>query len=512
MEGYTINIIKATIDNFASYEHLEFTFNNRGLTLVQGPTGSGKSTLCDIVPWILYAVTAKGGSVSDVISWPGGAVVRGALTLMVGSDVILVCRSRGAPKDNDLYFTVNQGPIVRGKDLNDTQKLLNAAIKINSDLYLAGSYFHEFSPTAQFFTTTAKNRRAMSEQLVDLSLAKQLQEKTTEQKKSIQKLVQQSVQSKAILEDRVKRLSAPNDYQERSDNFTQDNKIAVSNLSAQISQLSKNIKTKKYFKDGFQDLSEAMSQLKAEVCSECGQRKNSDKIAELTKLINDLRIEELTNSNNITTMQRKIDEIETIKTSKNIYLELLQSNIYELQSSRSKLDEEIAKLAKLAEDVGDLDLLLEIINDLRGLTIKNTIQNLETNTNSLLAKHFDAELKVLFSVVDADKLDVEIIKDGNICGYSQLSKGQRQLVKLCFGVSVMLSVANHNGISFNSVFLDECLDGLSDEFKIKTYGLLQTLGQSYENIFVVEHSESLKSMFTNQISVELVNGKSILNE
>lgn len=76
----------------------------------------------------------------------------------------------------------------------------------------------------------------------------------------------------------------------------------------------------------------------------------------------------------------------------------------------------------------------------------------------------------------------------------------------------MQAVSNYSGIKFQQVFFDEALDGLDETLKAKAHGLLSTLEQEYESIFVVEHSEGLKSMFTNQFRVELVNGNSIIEK
>lgn len=74
----------------------------------------------------------------------------------------------------------------------------------------------------------------------------------------------------------------------------------------------------------------------------------------------------------------------------------------------------------------------------------------------------------------------------------------------------MQAVQNHHGINFNTLWFDESLDGLSDYFKVKAYRLFESIIQGYENIFVVEHSEALKSQFENSYSVSLINGNSVI--
>jgi ABC-type Mn2+/Zn2+ transport system ATPase subunit len=72
----------------------------------------------------------------------------------------------------------------------------------------------------------------------------------------------------------------------------------------------------------------------------------------------------------------------------------------------------------------------------------------------------------------------------------------------------MQAVQNHHGVKFDQIFLDEALDGMDDALKIKAFGLLQTLEQSYESVFVVEHNQELKARFESSYIVRLINGKS----
>src|ERR1700677_767637 len=171
-----MKILSVSLENFASYKKLSFDFQSQGLTLIQGANGSGKSTLCDAIPWILFGKTAKDGKSDEVRSWNTAEPTIGAIEVQLELYEVNITRIRG--KNNDLYysFTADEAQNkIRGKDLMDTQRMINGLLGADYDLYLAGSYYHEFSQTAQFFTTTAKNRRSICEQLVDLSLPIKLQ-------------------------------------------------------------------------------------------------------------------------------------------------------------------------------------------------------------------------------------------------------------------------------------------------------------------------------------------------
>lgn len=519
-----MNIISCELENFSSYEKLEFDFTNQGLTLIQGPTGAGKSTLMDAMPWCLFGFTAKGGSVSEVLSWPGDKVTYAAVSIEIGPTTFHVHRKRGPKaKDNDLWWTIDSHLVAfRGKDLIDTQKLLNGALGLNYEIYLAGAYYHEFSQTAQFFSTTAKNRREITEQLVDLSLATDLQNKSSEAKKTSQKTLTSLMKELDLVSAQGK---ANNDSLAKANN--RQLKWEKENIS-KVADLKK--KFDKFEADRQIDLNEARRGIQTHKtliqplpdielypkCPTCNQATESPEVcsARHQKAINDKseqRIELLSEKIKDIKLRENPHKTETTPTI-SPYL----SEIAEISDLLDQLDAKEGDLrleiTLLADNIEDLELLQDVLADYRSTTIRNAVQGLQDTTNKLLTDHFDAELRVHYNVQDADKLEVELYKDGNACSYTQLSKGQRCLLKLAFGVSVMIAVSNYSGVSFKQLFFDESLDGLDDINKTKAFGLLQTLAVSYESVFVVEHSEALKPLFHNAYSVSIVNGKSVIEK
>lgn len=507
MEDF-MRINNCLLNNFASYKRLEFIFDRQGLALIQGPTGSGKSTLCDAIPWILFGRTAKDGTVDEVRSWNADGDTTGTITLTVNDKVFQVGRTRG--KANDLIIW-EDGGAYRGKDLNDTQKIINQKLGIDINTYLAGAYYHEFSQTAQFFTTTAKNRRAICEQLVDLSLAKTLQIKGSERRKALLERQSRWEQKIKMYEDRLKRADTTA-YKQKAEEFEQTRSASITRTNVAIANLIPKIQRDAYFKQEYELLIQAKEKLGSEVCSECGSNKNSQAIADISKMIYKVQDEERNN----TGMKQQIKDLKTrlieLESTENPYATVVQLNDKEHRRASIQKNRLTLGLAANTKAIADCDILLELVGTMRSISIQNAIQSLEDRTNQLLSDHFDAEIKVLFAVEDADKLDVTIFKDGNACAYTQLSKGQRQLLKLSFGMSVMRSVADHSGTSFNCAFIDEALEGLDENKKIQAFGLLQELSTEFESVFVVDHSEALKAMFTNAYSVRLENGESIIEK
>lgn len=560
-----MKIFSAIIENFGSYEKLEFSFDKTGLTLISGPTGSGKSTLCDVIPWGLFGVTAKNGKADDIISWN----TKGPTSCLINLEGMSVYRSRNP---NDLYYTTD-GTLKRGKDLLDTQKQINQLLGVDATTYLAASYFHEFSQTAQFFTATAKSRRMLTEELADLSLAINVKTGLTTYVKQLKKDIESqtsslnlhqnslNLQQKALINEKQKLTTWANNQKRGIENLEIKAKSFESDKLEQIKQL--NYERIEFNQDIENKLAEVVRELKSteskikpgehfivarhklntkkiEIgdtkCKECGSMKDSHKHLLIQREFHDLEKQEIENNRLMASISTLNSQTKQLNTRVNPYVsqiekETTRENTYLTQLEDAKLADnpyfsslglvelEIEELENnitlLAEDIADLktelsdsELLDQVVDDFRGCLITNTVSFLEHNTNDLLTKHFDAEIKVKFSVADADKLEVDIMKDGNTASFTQLSKGQRQLLKLAFGVSVMKQVSNFSGVDINCVFLDECLDGMDDVIKAKAFTLLESMSLHYDSIFCVEHSEAFKAGFNNRIDVTLVDGHS----
>jgi DNA repair exonuclease SbcCD ATPase subunit len=464
------------VENFGSYECVEFPVDQEGLCLIQGPTGSGKSTLCDMIPWILFGRTAKGGAVDEVLSWPGKKVACGIAIFDDGTSIV---RRRGPkPKDNDLYHYLYDeenavaGPLIRGKDLNDTQKLINQLLGMDYDLYMAGSYYHEFSQTAQFFTTSAKNRRALCEQLTDLSLATKLQPRLIEKYKFHNSEVQKQEINKRYFESQIE--AAKRSQQRELTKFDDWEKAKVARLEMLL------VKSQEFDK----------SAARSNKCNSCGQT-----------------LPHRHKQNNPYT-----DRLESVTAETNPHTGGVKDYTTDIQNFNADLVKCLDSLSANQLEIGNIETLQDCVAAYRAKAIEYSIYILQSSTNKILAEFFDAEIKVAFSVEDADKLDVTIHKDGNMCSFPQLSKGQRCLLKLSFGISVMKSVKNYHSLGLNCAFFDEALDGLSEEFKVKAYRLFESLIQDYGSVFVVEHSSELKAMFPNSYKVELINGESFIEK
>ena len=559
---------KCWIKNFGSYKSLEFDFQNLGLALIFGPTGAGKSTLADIASWILYGATAKNVSVNDVKSWTTlGEPTEGDLEVIMPTHTIRVTRIRGDAKQNDLYWLDSrfQAQPQRGANIQDTQKLISAMLGANAELYNMAAVFNEFSPIGNFYTLKAKDRRAIFENIAPLTLPTMLVEKLTEEKKKIKKeradyhtaltklqsrheqiedsLADAKTRSNTWLEeheseghmlekklkffdkDKQAKVKA---IEDKSYRFDADKHKKEQDLIDKIDILSQAIKPAETMAFFVREAEKALA--KMPLCPTCRRTNLTSKELEEAK---EAARANASNVEKFNELGRRLREVQTVK---NPYKEQLEEakaeiNHYEdaLKNHNKQLNPFLAQIAGLEaqkkdlhKKVGDaaemvahsnvymasLDQLHDLSFELRAKLLEQSIKQVEYSTNKVLEKHFDAAFRVMFAPDGSDGLDVQVFKNGYTCSYTQLSKGQRQLLKLSFVVSIMSATANNAGIHFSLLSFDEALDGLDADLKVKAYDLFLELSKSHESILVIDHSAELQNMFETKYEVTMVGDES----
>ena len=188
-----------------------------------------------------------------------------------------------------------------------------------------------------------------------------------------------------------------------------------------------------------------------------------------------------------------------------VQIEEAQSN---LVSAHKTLKETRAELSQIEQDLINLDKIRDLSSDLRGILLKNAVQALETDTNSLFNKYFDSELRIALALPDADEVELTIFKDSYECHYRQLSKGQRGLLKLCFALAVMKASADNAGVHFANLFFDEALDGLDSTLKTKAYSLFEDLQNNHSSIWLIDHAQEFQTLFSHKMEVSTEGGLS----
>lgn len=535
--------------NFGSYSHLDFDFSSPGLGLVYGKTGSGKSMLADLPAWILFGITAKNGAADDVRSWQSpDQPTKGVLDVQLPKGSIQVTRIRGKAGQNDLYWTEGSSDEKRrGKDLAETQRLLSDLLGVDAILYLSSSYFCDFSPSGQFFVAKAKDRRELFEKLASLSLPVKLAERSSADRKAAKKELEKSEMDLAKASGRLEQIK------ESHKELTKASESWAEKHQAEVKALTEKVKPAEvaFIKDELKEIAALVPQLVAAqkehqkclshqvsradeynrlnnvndtTCPTClsPQVHNTarhSRLAELAQVIKKAKI-------NTDDAKAKWERIQAAMEKEDV----LEADLRKLERAQADLDNlekenpfapQLEKLVKQYAEadarvdslegqvfhgkvkVARLTRLYDLSFELRGELMRKTVREIEASTNIYLDKHFDSEIRVHFLMENSDDLEVLIQKSGFECSFRQLSKGQRQLLKLCFAVSVMAASANAAGIHFDNLLFDEALDGLDDDLKVKAFALFSELELSHESILMIDHAPAFQNLFTTKYHVTM---------
>lgn len=534
--------------NFGSYEEIEFDFSNLGLCLIEGPTGSGKSTVLDLVCWILYGVTAKDGSVDDVKSWTGQDLLTvGHLKVMLTKGEVSIHRTRGKSNENDLYWCDTSLEHHRGKDLKETQQLIEALLCVPKDDFIASCYYSEFSPTRTFFVSKSKAQRELFESLTDLSFPIKLAESTSETKKYVKKdiilltdqLTKYLGKKEQLYASRKSLNTSSTDWDKRQLDRIEELEVKYKNFQkekeSKIEALT--LKTEGFELNRQQELARILQKIeklgipdeppaRGKKCSACGILSSDGKSAEYLAKLNVL--EEYTNRHRQILSQGNPykDQLAQVRTSINYYGEQIteernKSSPFLSQIRNTTLDAaQVEKEIKtVTNEVLELEKLLSRVSTLydasfllRGYLLHQVTQYIENETNRCLDKYFDSELKVEFKIETSDSLSIYIQKNGYLCDYKQLSKGQRCLLNLTFSLAVMKATAAKTGIHPNLLMFDEALDGLDSDLKVKAFPMFQELQNEYESIVIIDHNAEFQNMFAKRYYVCMIEDKSTIRE
>lgn len=526
-----MKILKVTATNFGSYDHFEMNFDNLGLALVYGATGSGKSTLMDMVSWGLYGVTSKNGTADDVKSWTSQSVTSVTIQL----EGTYVTRRRGTSIQNDLLWGSGPGEIIRGKDLKDTQRILSEKLGADVEVFLTTSYFSEFNASANFFMAKAKERREVFEKIAPLKYPNQLQEKIANAKKQTRKVVSETEATyqntcgqlnilrqqlaslrRQDIEFEKERLRQVQALTRKAHTFDQDKRGRCEALHTKIKEAESQLRPVKVIQDRIQEIRETVKYLEESHCDECGQPTAGEAIRQWEQEISVQNRHLLVQSQVAQTLKSLKSQLENEESTFNAYGDMVeaqkaQSNPYASQTLQvaSQLTDTESKGVSLKETleglerrIGALDQLSGITVQLRGLLLEESVKECEYNVNTLLSKTFDSEFQVSFTVED-DNLEVGVTKNGYEASFTQLSKGQRRLLSLCFSVSVMEMAANTAGVHMDLLMLDEPCDGMDEAMKAKAYDLYQDLATRHGSILVIEHSSTTQALFDKRYRVVL---------
>jgi DNA repair exonuclease SbcCD ATPase subunit len=190
--------------------------------------------------------------------------------------------------------------------------------------------------------------------------------------------------------------------------------------------------------------------------------------------------------------------------SKKIELEEIKK-AFDIKSEEMALFE---KLTKMFGKTGIQTILLDAI-----------ISDLETSANRILSSICSEQFAISLptqrvgsdGVSIVETLDLNVKKDGAICGFSSLSGGEQFRIALSLRIALSELATQHGGSSLEFLLLDEINSPL-DKSGVETLfvNIIKHLEAKYK-ILVITHDDSLKERFDNVIDVSKTNGDSFIS-
>jgi DNA repair exonuclease SbcCD ATPase subunit len=221
-----------------------------------------------------------------------------------------------------------------------------------------------------------------------------------------------------------------------------------------------------------------------------------------------------------------IIQVEAAKNKINTYIEQIEfhnKSVNPFSSNHSDIQQKIDKLREECREYShikaDYNKSLQFCNwwktalhvYIKSYLMDSCLESINTIANEYLHTLFDGVLKFDISSTTEkgsevkEKINVSIINNGDECSYQSLSGGER--CRICLAVNLALAevIVKSSGKSFNMIFLDEILNGLDASGKAQSMKLLKELERKYESIFVIDHAEEFKQLFSNSIMIHKKN-------
>lgn len=209
--------------------------------------------------------------------------------------------------------------------------------------------------------------------------------------------------------------------------------------------------------------------------------------------------------------------------------EILESGIRvgslkEKTASLSKKKEELLTIKKSFDEKNSEMLIFDKMTKMFGksgiqtLLLEVVISDLEKSSNKILSSisdQFSISLETQRAGSDGisvvETLDLNIKRDGILCGFASLSGGEQFRIALSLRIALSELATKHGGSSLEFLLLDEINSPL-DRSGVETLfvNIIKQLESKYK-ILVITHDDILKERFENILDISKINGESFVS-
>ncbi len=182
----------------------------------------------------------------------------------------------------------------------------------------------------------------------------------------------------------------------------------------------------------------------------------------------------------------------------------------ELKKSFDSKNEQMAIFDKMVKMFGK--------SGIQALLLEAVIEDLQRTANRILSSisdQFSISLETQRvgsdGISTVETLDLNVKKDGALCGFSSLSGGEQFRIALSLRIALSEIATQHGGSALEFLLLDEINSPL-DKSGVETLfvNIIKQLENKYK-ILVITHDDSLKERFENVLDVSKINGDSSIS-
>lgn len=557
--------------NFFSWGQLNFEFKS-GVTLISGENlddgnseGCGKSSIPNALCWGLYGQLPKDVNIDDVIK----TGEKGCFVTIVLKNGWIIQRSR---KPNDLCIIESGGgwaerAEIRGKDVKETQKMINDLIDMSFDTFCQSVYFAQ-NYNNKFITANQEEKAKILSELQDLSIFDRASKKANDllkQAKVDLSILDTDQKSKQYL--KKVHTDSFNTFCQLSDDFGADKLKQLDDIIDRSSILSKKIlqiqseikeitglesipqkvkeleEVEKYLDECNRKLY-LIEQLEAQKqqaitnksCPTCGQDlKNSGcediKIPDNTDLlqqkftlekqfadINNERISLMEKQNHNDKLKERLTgtieqrnqlgkEVSRIESMNNPYLDKISEYHGKMESLEANISVNQEKIQQKTKEIQYLEFLKPGFKEIKSHVFQGLLTELNNKANRYLKDLFDITAIIKFDNVsdegEVSKIQTKVILGGSERSLGMLSGGQFRRVQLAVDFALSDIVANRSDKPINIRILDESLKDLSEPSCAKVIEILQKMGGS---TILIEHNSIVKNIVNQTFEIQLKDG------
>lgn len=196
----------------------------------------------------------------------------------------------------------------------------------------------------------------------------------------------------------------------------------------------------------------------------------------------------------------KKEEIDKLKKS----IDNMNSAVLELESKKARYNEAIEAFSNKGIRSVVLDFITPFLNE-------KANEYLTVLSGSDISVEFQTQTKNASGEL-RDKFDVVVKNSVGGDSYKSNSAGEQRRIDLAISFAIQDLIMSKDDISTNIALYDECFDGLDLIGCENVVKLLKDRLSKVGTIFVITHSENLKPLFENSITMVKENGIAYLKE